>query len=405
VEAKVWICHGVEGQGEFKTGWNLIEVDASAVDGQGQNDHSQHVTKDGRSDIIPALGVEDGAAPYCPAPVPLTPVTPAINAPTCTAAGTVIEHTGVIWAVDGTTATATAADGYRIVGQSTFDLGMLDGDDGCPGPPPQVVVRSGEEGSCDTGTVLVYRYTTTTPYRWNAETQDWELDTARATQEYTDEVRDMTAGELADCGAPDPDVVRTGWVDDQDDCATGEVVQFRTVVTTPYRWDSETRTWVLDTENATREFESRRRDMTADELAECRTTVAPPTLPTVVAPTCDADGYVVLPESTPGYDWELQADGTYEAVPDDGAQFAPGTVTTFDPGDLDQLVGDQCQASNPPPGTTVPVTAPTAPTAVASSGAELPATGGSPGTVALLGLLALGLGTAVVRISRRPIIR
>ena len=47
-EPKVWICHVVEGQGELKNGYNLIEVDEAAVDGQGQNDHTQHVTKDGR---------------------------------------------------------------------------------------------------------------------------------------------------------------------------------------------------------------------------------------------------------------------------------------------------------------------------------------------------------------------
>ena len=62
-EHKIWICHGVNGEGENKNGWNLIEVDASAADGEGENDHTQHVRKDGEADIIPAPGGEN---PYCP---------------------------------------------------------------------------------------------------------------------------------------------------------------------------------------------------------------------------------------------------------------------------------------------------------------------------------------------------
>jgi LPXTG-motif cell wall-anchored protein len=50
-EHKVWICHVVEGQGELKNGYNLIEVDVAAVETEG---HRNHVSKDGRRDIIPA---------------------------------------------------------------------------------------------------------------------------------------------------------------------------------------------------------------------------------------------------------------------------------------------------------------------------------------------------------------
>ena len=51
-EHKVWVCHVVEGQGELKNGYNLIEVDVAAVETEG---HLNHVSNDGlRRDIIPA---------------------------------------------------------------------------------------------------------------------------------------------------------------------------------------------------------------------------------------------------------------------------------------------------------------------------------------------------------------
>jgi hypothetical protein len=53
-----------------------------------------------------------------------------------------------------------------------------------------------------------------------------------------------------------------------------------------------------------------------------------PVVPTVVPPTCEADGYVVLPESAPGYRWVLQDDGTYLAVPDTGYVFPAGATTS-----------------------------------------------------------------------------
>ena len=48
---EVWICHVVEGQGELKNGYNLIQVDQAAIESEG---HQNHVSKDGRRDIIPA---------------------------------------------------------------------------------------------------------------------------------------------------------------------------------------------------------------------------------------------------------------------------------------------------------------------------------------------------------------
>ena len=61
---KVWICHVVEGQGELKNGYNLIEVDEAAIESEG---HQNHVSKDGRRDIIPA---PYGAQSRCLVPDP-----------------------------------------------------------------------------------------------------------------------------------------------------------------------------------------------------------------------------------------------------------------------------------------------------------------------------------------------
>ena len=66
-EHKVWVCHVVEGQGELKNGYNLIEVDVAAVETEG---HLNHVSNDGlRRDIIPA---PYGALSQC-IPVPEAP--------------------------------------------------------------------------------------------------------------------------------------------------------------------------------------------------------------------------------------------------------------------------------------------------------------------------------------------
>ena len=66
---KTWICHVVEGRGEDGIGYNYIEVDNDSIDGEGNNDHTQHLAKDGRRDIIPA------PAGGCPV-IPTDPTTP-----------------------------------------------------------------------------------------------------------------------------------------------------------------------------------------------------------------------------------------------------------------------------------------------------------------------------------------
>jgi LPXTG-motif cell wall-anchored protein len=73
---KTWICHVVEGQGENGTGYNHIEVDNDSIDGAGNNDHTQHVAKDGRRDIIPAPAEGCPVIPTDPTTPPTDPTTP-----------------------------------------------------------------------------------------------------------------------------------------------------------------------------------------------------------------------------------------------------------------------------------------------------------------------------------------
>jgi LPXTG-motif cell wall-anchored protein len=292
--------------------------------------------------VITRPGAEVSNAILCKEPLPIE-VTPAITPPTCTARGDVIEQPGIVWAVEGDIATATAAKGYRIGdgAQTEFDLSML------VGPV---------------------------------------------------------------CGVPDQKVVVTEWKDGTFSCDLDHVVQTRTRTTTPYIWNGELKVWELDEANVTTVTETRKRAMTAAEIESCKVPepkVVTPVLPTVVPPTCEADGYVVLPEATPGYAWVLQTDGTYTAVLEKGYVFPAGAVTTFDPGNLARLTGAVCEvAQQPPPGVPEQQAPPpaTTPTAVASAGAELPATGTTPATVLLLGMLAMALGGAVLRISRRPVV-
>ena len=127
-------------------------------------------------------------------------------------------------------------------------------------------------------------------------------------------------------------------------------------------------------------------------------------------PTCDAPGTVVLPTSPVGYDWVLQPDGSYVAVADLGYYFDLAAVTTFDPGDLSQLDGAVCEAPTSSVASEPPVAPPAVdPQAVAppaqvpvSQTAQLPSTGSSSWTLALIALVTLLGGTGLVRLSRRP---
>ncbi|MGJ9483182.1 Ig-like domain-containing protein [Actinotignum sp. GS-2025f] len=127
---------------------------------------------------------------------------------------------------------------------------------------------------CQTGKVTQTRTVTTTPYRWDAATKKWVLDTEKAVTSTETQVRDMTDAELQVCTpAPADDVKTTEWIDSTDagakDCQTGKVKQTRTVTTTPHKWDAETKAWVADTDKARVVTETQVRDMTDSELQEC----------------------------------------------------------------------------------------------------------------------------------------
>ncbi|MDY5127278.1 BspA family leucine-rich repeat surface protein, partial [Actinotignum sp. GS-2025f] len=58
---------------------------------------------------------------------------------------------------------------------------------------------------------------------------------------------------------PEPNIETSSWVDGAKDCNTRKVTQTRTVTTTPYKWDSGKRQWVLDTAKASKRTENRQR--------------------------------------------------------------------------------------------------------------------------------------------------
>ncbi|MGJ9452536.1 BspA family leucine-rich repeat surface protein, partial [Actinotignum schaalii] len=141
-----------------------------------------------------------------------------------------------------------------------------------PQPPAQVTATNWVDGDkdCNTRRVSQSRTVTTTPYRWDSSSRKWVPDTSKASQKTESRQRDMNDGEHRACTPqPNPQVTTTNWVDGAKDCNTRKVTQSRTVTTTPHRWDSSSRQWVLDTSKASQKTETRQRDMNDGEHREC----------------------------------------------------------------------------------------------------------------------------------------
>jgi hypothetical protein len=235
----------------------------------------------------------------------------------------------------------------------------------CDEKPDPTVERTSTSTCAPAGSTAatVTTTTTTTEYVLNDDFE-WVLGTpvVKTSTSY----RPLTEEEAndPDC-APAPEVTTTEWKDGTFACGDTTVTQTRTVTTTPYTWvpsdmedDEEPQveavarieakpvfgSWELDTENAKSVTETRTRKLTSDEIVPCPT--VPPLVPTTAV----------------------------EA------------------------------ASQPPAAPQPPAAAPTttqAPTAAAPA-ASLPSTGGSSLTMALVALVVLLGGTALVRLGRRP---
>jgi LPXTG-motif cell wall-anchored protein len=201
-----------------------------------------------------------------------------------------------------------------------------------PTQPPAEVVRV---HSCETPGVV---YVTTTPYVWDPQSWSWVPGTPVETTE------PATPEQIESC-TPDPKVTVTQWKDETIVCNATTVAQTRTVTTTPYVWDPQTSTFVLDEANTTIVTETRTRELRPDEIVPC----------------------AVLP---PG----------------------PSSTTT---------TTTMVSALPPtPPPTAGPASA--APSAPSAPSGNLPATGSdSTGVMALLALLITALGGAAVMAARR----
>ena len=111
---------------------------------------------------------------------------------------------------------------------------------------------------------------TTTPYKWDTASKTWVLDTDKATTEDVNRTREMTDAELQTCTPqPKADVKESPAKNPQSDCKKKQVTETFTVTTTPYKWDTASKTWVLDTDKATTEDVNRTREMTDAELQTC----------------------------------------------------------------------------------------------------------------------------------------
>ncbi|MGJ9461480.1 hypothetical protein ACRQDJ_03925 [Actinotignum sp. GS-2025g] len=157
-----------------------------------------------------------------------------------------------------------------------------------PQPPAQVTATNWVDGAkdCNTRKVSQSRTVTTTPYRWDSSSRKWVLDTSKASKKTETRQRDMNDGEHRQCTPqPSAQVTATNWVDGAKDCNTRKVTQSRTVTTTPSKWDSSQRKWVLDTAASSTKTETRERDMNDDEHKACT-----PRLPVQVTHSDWVDG-------------------------------------------------------------------------------------------------------------------
>lgn len=218
------------------------------------------------------------------------------------------------------------------------------------------------DSECGDTTVEQTRTKTTTSYVWvgpEAQTPgSWVLDTENSTTETETQIRDLTEDEIEPCPTPEkPDekVEYSEWVDGEWECDDTTVEQTRTKTTTAYVLVDGG--WVLDTENATTETETRIRDLTEDEVEPCPTpNTEPPAAP--------------QPEPEPA-----EEPATTEPEPEAVMLPTSGEAPTPDPA--------------PAAPTPDPVTV------------ELPQTGSSETTIALLALLFTIGGASILTVTRR----
>jgi LPXTG-motif cell wall-anchored protein len=245
----------------------------------------------------------------------------------------------------------------------------------CDKKPDPKVETTSSSTCAPPGSTAATVTTTTTTTDWVLVDSKWVSGTPKV--ETSTSYRPLTPEEANDpkC-APAPKVTTTEWQDGRFACGDTTVTQTRTVTTTPYKWepseieedDSQVEAlslidvkpvygrWVLDTANAKKVTETRTRNLKPEEIVPCptdptTTTTPPPTVPGTTTP--------------------------------------PPTVPTTTAVEVE---------SQPP--AAAPTTT-TQPPSAAAPAAGLPSTGSSSLTMALIALVVLLGGTALVRLGRR----
>ncbi|MGX5772943.1 hypothetical protein ACWKWN_19570 [Microbacterium trichothecenolyticum] len=143
-----------------------------------------------------------------------------------------------------------------------------------PTEKPKDKVTETEESTTDCGDEVVVTVTTitTTPYKWDAEAEEWVLDEANAKTEEKRETRELTEEEWADCNPTTTKTTYGEWVDGEWECGDTTVTQTREVYTTVYHGE--------DAEPTVTTTETQTRELTAEESEQDCTPTPTPT-PTV----------------------------------------------------------------------------------------------------------------------------
>lgn len=203
-----------------------------------------------------------------------------------------------------------------------------------PQPPAEVEGPNqvDVEYACDGVTIAAYTMrTTTTPYRWNADEQDWVLDFDAATN---DDKRTTVDTGPVDCGGPtDPTPepeTETNVVDREFACDGTTVTAYtEQTITTPYRWDEELQDWDLDFDAQTT---TENRVVVDDVDVDC--SVDTPTEPTKGSPNPTEPHPASAPVSAPPKAVDTPTTGivsgtpyypqsTYRALPQTGVDLGP----------------------------------------------------------------------------------
>ncbi|MHA9728084.1 Ig-like domain-containing protein [Actinotignum timonense] len=266
--------------------WSVPENVVLASVGTPSDDASVQCTTQDRTEVTTALAADKSGKTLswsdCPAdPATVTAVKVSTGDLASTATGTL--PVSVTANTVGDVNTSFTAGVFTTAGDGKVDFTEatpLSVYVRTPAPADTVTEGAWEDATdasakdCDTKQVTQTRTVTTTPHKWDPAGKQWVADPDHATTKTETQTRAMTDSELQVCTPKPADDVKTAeWVDqdgaDAKNCAAKTVTQTRSKTTTPYKWDTVSKTWVLDADKVKVESETQTRPMTDTELMAC----------------------------------------------------------------------------------------------------------------------------------------